>query len=293
MNKWLKIGIITGAVVVGLVIMGAVAIAFTPAPVRAQAVQRVMGRNFQDFPAQFGPRGQFGRGGPRGGGMGANIDREALLADALGITVEELQAAMEKAQLAGIQQMVDDGMLTQPQADLMSAGIKLNNFIDRDELTAKTLGITVEELQTARDDGKSMFQLMNDLGLDPATVRTNMNTARQEAIQDAVSQGVITQDQADIILSLPGPGFGGPRGRGGFGGGPRHGGFGQGPGGPGGFGPGFGGPDQFGQGPGGPGGFGPGFGGPGGGPGFGNQQGFGDDFGGPGGGFGQGFAFGQ
>lgn len=282
MNKWLKIGIIASAVVAGLVIMGAVAIAFTPAPVKAQVVQRVIGRNFQDFPAQFGPRGQFGRGGPRGGF--GNIDREALLADALGITVEELQAARQQAQLAGIQQMVDEGLFTQPQADLMTARIKLNNFIDRDELTAKALGITVEELQAARDDGKSMFQLMNDLGLDAATVRTNMNTARQEAIQDAVNQGVITQDQADVILSLPGAGFIGPREGPGFGGFRGHGRFGQGPGGPGGFGPGFG--DQgFGQGPGGPGGFGPGFGG---------QNGFGQGPGGPGrGGFGQGFAFGQ
>jgi hypothetical protein len=274
MNKWLKIGTIIGGVVAAVALVGAVAFAFTPATVRAQAAQQLMGRNFPAFQGQFGGRGQFG--GP--GGFGARIDYDALLAEALGITVEELEAAKEKAHLAGIQQMVDEGFLTQAQADLMSARVKLNSFIDREALTAKALGITVEELQAARDEGKSMFQLMQDLGLDPATVHTAMNTAYQEAVQQAVTEGVITQDQADIILSLPGgAGFGGPGGR-------------HGRGGPGQSGPGFGG--QFGGQFGGPGQAGPGFGGQFGGPGgqfggpgqsapgFGGQ--FGGQFGGPG-----------
>ena len=249
MNKWLKIGTIIGGVVAAVVLIGAVAFAFTPAPVRAQAAQQLMGRNFAAFQGQFGPRGQFG--GPRGfgSGFGDRIDHDALLAEALGITVEELQAAKEQAHLAGIQQMIDEGFLTQPQADLMIARVKLNSYIDRDALTAKALGITVEELQAARDEGKPMFQLMQELGLDPAAVRTAMNTAYQEAVQQAVTDGVITQEQADIILSLPGGGFG-PGG-------------GHGRGGPGGFGfggPGeqFDGPGEFGGQFGGRGGFGPG-----------------------------------
>lgn len=272
MKKWLKFSILVSAVVVGLVIMGAVAIAFAPAPVRAQAVQQLVDRDFQNFPAQFGPGGRFGRGGFHGG-FGHSIDREALLAEALGITVEELQAAFQQAQLAALQQAVDEGLLTQPQADLMATRIKLNHFIDREELAAKALGITVEQLQAARDEGKTMFQLMNELGLDPVTVRTSMNTAYQEAVQDAVNQGVITQEQADVILSLPGAGFSGPRGRGGLRGFHGRGGFGQGFGGPGGFNPGFGGRGGFG-------------------PGFSGQDGFGGYFGEPGG-FGQRFAFGQ
>ena len=238
MNKWLKIGAVVGGVVASIAIVGAVAVAFTPEPVRAQAAQRLAGRDFPAFHGQFGSRGQFG---PRGfqGGFGSNIDREALLADALGITVEELRAAHEQAHLAAVQQAVDEGQITQAQADLMSARIKLENTIDKEALMAEALGISAEELQTARDEGKSLPELMNELELDPATVRTAMNTAYQDAVQQAVADGVITQEQADVLLSLPALGFG----RGGFGGGshgPRgfgdFGGFRGGPGGFGGFG---------------------------------------------------------
>ena len=248
MNTWLKIGAIVGGVVATVAIVGTVAVAFTPAPVRAQAAQRLVGKNFSAFQGQFGPQGHFGPGAQFGrqgfrGGFGSNIDREALLADALGITVEELRTAMEQAHLAGIQQAVDEGQITQAQADLMSARIKLENYIDKEALAAEALGISVEELQTAREEGKSMSELLNELELDPATVREAMNTAYQDAVQEAVADGVITQEQADVILSLPGPGFG--------------------RGGPGGFGRGFHGPQGFGGfrgGRGGPGGFG-GFGG--------------------------------
>jgi hypothetical protein len=94
---------------------------------------------------------------------------------------------------------------------------------------AKALGITVEELQAARTEGKPLGVLIYELQLDPATVRTQMRTAFEEAIGQAVTDGVITQEQADQMLQGPGFGPGGPGGRGGFGG--RGGGF----GGPGGF----------------------------------------------------------
>jgi hypothetical protein len=96
----------------------------------------------------------------------------------------------------------------------MSARIKLDNYLDQEALTAEALGITVAELQTARDEGKSLPVLINEVELDPATVRTAMNTAYQNAVQQAVTDDVITQEQADVISSLPGLGFG----RGGFGG---------------------------------------------------------------------------
>jgi hypothetical protein len=213
MNKWLKIGAIIGGVVASVAIVGAVAVAVTPAPVRAQAAERLAGRNFAAFQGQFGPRAQFGHQGFRGG-FGSNIDREALLADALGITVEELRAAHEQANLAAVQQALDEDQITQAQADLMSARIKLDNYLDQEALTAEALGITVAELQTARDEGKSLPVLINEVELDPATVRTAMNTAYQNAVQQAVTDDVITQEQADVISSLPGLGFG----RGGFGG---------------------------------------------------------------------------
>ena len=78
---------------------------------------------------------------------------------------------------------------------------------------AKALGISVEELQAAHAEGKSLPTLIEELGLDRETVRANMETAKQEAIQQAVADGVITQEQADQILSGEGRGKRGPRGR--------------------------------------------------------------------------------
>jgi hypothetical protein len=61
----------------------------------------------------FGMRG-FDRGEMRG-------EHQAYLADALGITVEELQAAQQQAQQAMIDAAVEAGAITQEQADLMAA----------------------------------------------------------------------------------------------------------------------------------------------------------------------------
>ena len=52
---------------------------------------------------------------------GVNLDNDKHLADALGITVDELNAAQEKAAAARLAQAVTDGRLTQEQADLVTA----------------------------------------------------------------------------------------------------------------------------------------------------------------------------
>ena len=43
------------------------------------------------------------------------------MADALGITVDELQAAYDKAEASALSQAVENGQLTQDQADLLTA----------------------------------------------------------------------------------------------------------------------------------------------------------------------------
>jgi polyhydroxyalkanoate synthesis regulator phasin len=120
------------------------------------------------------------------------FDYDALLADALGITVEKLQAAYAQAYNASIDQAVTDGTLTQEQADLM----------------------------------KGQYALRTD-----KTFLASMQTAFEAAVKQAVQDGVITQAQADLILknaSSQGAGsflnLGGPHGAGGGPGGGRHGG---------------------------------------------------------------------
>ena len=175
----------------------------------------------------FGPGGGHGKGfGPGSGGPEA--DRGQHLADALGISLEELQAARAEAFEAGLTEAVADGRIDQEQADLMLAGHALKQAIDREALMADALGISVEELQAAREEGKSMRELLDELGIEPQALRERMEAAMDAAVEKAVADGVITQEQADALKTAKDERGQGRRGghRGGVRGGPGGGGFG-------------------------------------------------------------------
>ena len=198
--------------------------------------------------------GRHGRRGPGGG-----VSDEGL-AEALGITVEALEAAQAEAREAAIEQAVAEGLLTQEQADeLLAGGFGFKGFggrsglfgsgIDVNALLAAALDISVEELQEARNEAYaarldelvaagSLTQEQADLMLahrevegyvDYDALSESVQAVYEAAIEQALADGVITDAQAEQILdtipSLGGFSFGG-RGihRHGFGG-PR-GGFG-------------------------------------------------------------------
>jgi polyhydroxyalkanoate synthesis regulator phasin len=127
--------------------------------------------------------GMLGRGG-RGfhGFFGAGdraIDMDALLAEALGITADELAAARVEAQELALAAAVESGRITQEQADQMKARQALQAYMDE---------------QGFRDQVRTLVE-----GI----------------VQQAVQAGVLTQEQADAILSNSGR-FGGMRGFDGF-----------------------------------------------------------------------------
>lgn len=189
-----------------------------------------------------------------------------LLAEALGISVEELDAAYETATAAAIQQAVDEGLLTEEQAEELSArglgfhrgfgfGLHIGG-LDYDALLAEALGISVEELQEARNEVHTIrlaemveagviTQEEADLMLarkavqdyiDTDAVSEALQSAYEAAVDEALAAGAITQEQADLMLeNMPafdgfglgfgsGRGFHGHGGRGGHHGGPGFGG---------------------------------------------------------------------
>jgi len=201
----------------------------------------------------------WGRHGRRGPGGGVNNE---LLAEALGITAEELETAQAEAREAAIEQAVEEGLLTQDQADeLLSRGFGFHkgfggraglfgSAIDVDALLAGALDISVEELQEARSEAYaarldelvaagSLTQEQADLMLayqevegyvDYDALNESVQAVYEAAVEQALADGVITEAQAeqmlDSIPSVGGFGFGG-RGFHGRGfGGPR-GGFGD------------------------------------------------------------------
>lgn len=142
----------------------------------------------------FGPNSQFG--GHRGHHGSGGADEEAL-AEALGISVEELQAARDKLMADRLAQAVEDGILTQEQVDSMQAMQAVKEYIDRQAILAEALDMTVEELEAAREDGSLSDILAN---ITPADLQAQMQAAMQTAVQQAVAGGAITQAQADLIL---------------------------------------------------------------------------------------------
>ncbi|HVN54501.1 MAG TPA: hypothetical protein VMT46_09245 [Anaerolineaceae bacterium] len=130
---------------------------------------------------------QMAQNGERFHGMpGSTIDDHALLAKALGISTDQLNSARQKALASSLATAVQNGTLTQAQADLIQGRSALYS--------------------------NSRFQ-------------DSMKSAFQTAVQQAVTDGVITQAQADQLLKdqpamggFPGYDFGGPGDRHGFGG---------------------------------------------------------------------------
>ena len=233
-NKKLIVGISLGAL--------ALILAFGLA---AQAVQTVSASALPQIGGPFG--GGRGMMGPNGG--------EAL-AEALGITTDELTSAYQKAVQAAVQEGVEKGLITQAQADailngngrfggrgMMGLGWLLQNGVDLEAHLAEALGISVDDLQAAyvkaaeirleqavadgriTEEEAELMRARHALFNNEA-FQNSMQAAFENAVKDAVANGVITQQQADLLLQQGGfgmrggfMGFGGCRGggRGGFG----------------------------------------------------------------------------
>ena len=143
-------------------------------------------------------------------------EKDAALADALDISVDELDAARQTARETLLAQAVADGSITQAQADEMADG----NFSPRrylgdlrqeylpketvDAVIADALSLTVDDLTAARDAGQRLPEIADQQGVDLSAVQAALQTALADALQQAVADGRITQAQADDILSHQG-----------------------------------------------------------------------------------------
>ena len=157
------------------------------------------GRALAEGPGGFGHggRGGFGRQFLEPGGFKGAHDQ--ALADALGVSLDKLQAAQEKVAAERLAQAVKDGKLTQEQADLMTAGRKLAATVDRQAIAAQVLGMSKAELQKALEEGQTLRELAEAKDLDRDTLQEKMQAAMDAAVADAVKAGTITQAQADAL----------------------------------------------------------------------------------------------
>lgn len=184
--------------------------------------------------------------GPRGGRWADVKDEtQTKLAEVLGITVEELEAAHTAAWETQIAAAVEAGTITQEQADFMlENGRGMGHWIGNDSeqiYLAEALDITLEELQAAHEqvwaDTLAAAVAADEITQEQADLLTaqravaDYERAQAQAeyaaeLAAAVEAGAITQEQADLLLANAERGLFGMRN---FGMGLRHGfGFGDG-----------------------------------------------------------------
>ncbi len=69
-----------------------------------------------------------------------------------------------------------------------------------EQALADKLGMTLADVETALDGGKSMYQLAIDKGIKAADVTALLTEVHKTGLAKAVSAGVLTQVQADSML---------------------------------------------------------------------------------------------
>ncbi len=146
-----------------------------------------------------------------------------VLADNLGITVEELEGAMTQSHVDLVNEKVADGTLTAEEAaeiieriesgegrllppfggghhgghhgkfQRLVAGIVQNS--------AEVLGMEVEALQEELHDGNSLADVATAQGVEVEQFKADLLTAIAADLDAKVSEGAITQEQADNILA--------------------------------------------------------------------------------------------
>jgi len=161
----------------------------------------------------------------------------------LGVERSALDTAIDEAQRQVIEQAVEEGLLTQDQADrafgrldegqvfampfgrggkghVGMRGGRMGGSLTQWQDLAEQLGMSIDELAAELEAGKTITELAEEKGVDLEAARLE---AIKERIQQAVEDGTLTQEQADWLLQgleqgfMPGMrgfDFGGRGGRG-------------------------------------------------------------------------------
>jgi len=134
----------------------------------------------------------------------------AMLEDA-GLTIEEFRAAMDAALPDAVAQALEDGVITEDQAEfILENGWRRPNRQPRRgfgplnpyvvEASADILGIDVEELQAALEDGTPIEEILDEAGVTVLEYRMALDAATQDIVDQALEDGAITDEQAEKIL---------------------------------------------------------------------------------------------
>ena len=160
--------------------------------------------------------------------FGIGEKMHAAIANALGIGVDEYDAAIDTAQAQVIEEAVADGTLTQEQADQLlermgegfggrgmpfglggrggRMGGRMGGWmggIDGSPLSlaAEQLNLEEDELMAQLQEGKSIAEIAEAQGVDPQAIADEYVGSVSDHLAEAVAEEGITQGQADEMLS--------------------------------------------------------------------------------------------
>jgi hypothetical protein len=92
----------------------------------------------------------------------------------------------------------DSGRMTAMHSWMASTG-GMHTFIW--EGLANTFGLTTDELNAELDSGKTLVELADEKGLERSALVAELENAHQAGLNQAVTDGILTQEQADAMLS--------------------------------------------------------------------------------------------
>lgn len=163
-----------------------------------------------------------GAAGPGGDGAKRGEVFAQRVADNLGVTVDDLKAAVKDAQLQGVDDALANDRITQEQADKLrekiesSEGFGLRGIIKRHDrmqerrgeirrafgvTVAESIGITPEELRAEIEAGDvSIADVAAAQGVSIDDVKADVLAAAQTKLDAAIADGRITQTVADASM---------------------------------------------------------------------------------------------
>ena len=120
-----------------------------------------------------------------------------------------------------LDKLVTDGTITQDQEDAIiqafkdeladhagdqsgprgRGGLRLRVVQGMVKVSADTIGVSVDDLKTAVQSGQSVADVANAHGVNPSDVVTAIVNAGNAKLDQAVTDGKLTQDQADKLKS--------------------------------------------------------------------------------------------
>jgi hypothetical protein len=137
------------------------------------------------------------------------------LASQLGISVDQLNTALDNTQFALIDEAVADGKLTESEAERLKERVEeghnlfpiggarpfIRHHVKMElvEATAEVLGIEVSDVRDGIADGQTLAEIANANGMDTDAFKTALLANVKATLDEKVASEDITQDQADAL----------------------------------------------------------------------------------------------